>query len=46
MVASVLDGRETNIARMAGASLSAVFDYLGIGIHDRLVLGDQRDIST
>ena len=32
MVASVLDGRETNIARMAGASLHAVFDHLGIGI--------------
>jgi hypothetical protein len=32
MVASVLDGRETNIALMAGASLHAVFDYLGIGI--------------
>jgi WbqC-like protein family len=33
MVSSVLDGRETNIARIAGASVSAVFDYLGIGIH-------------
>ena len=32
LVASVLDGRETNIARMAGASLQAVFDYLGISI--------------
>lgn len=32
IVASVLDGRETNIARMAGASLHAVFDYLGISI--------------
>jgi len=32
IVASVLDGRETNIARMAGASLHAVFDYLGINI--------------
>jgi hypothetical protein len=32
MVASVLDGRETSIARMAGASLHAVFDYLGISI--------------
>ena len=32
MVASVLDGRETNIARMGGASLHAVFDYLGIGV--------------
>ena len=34
MVASVLDGRETNIARIAGASLHAVLDYLGIGIQD------------
>jgi hypothetical protein len=33
MIQSVLDGRETNIARMAGASLTAVFDYLGIRIH-------------
>jgi len=32
MVTSVLDGRETNIARMAGASLHVVFDYLGISI--------------
>jgi hypothetical protein len=32
IVASVLDGRETNIARMAGASLHAVLDYLGIPI--------------
>lgn len=32
MIAFVLDGRETNIARMAGASLHAVFDYLGISI--------------
>jgi hypothetical protein len=32
IVASVLDGRETNIARIAGASLHAVLDYLGIGI--------------
>jgi len=32
LVESVLDGRETNIARMAGASLHAVFDYLGIRI--------------
>jgi WbqC-like protein family len=32
VVASVLDGRETNIARLAGASLHAVFDYLGIRI--------------
>ena len=32
MVALVLDGRETNIARMAGASLHAVFDYLGISV--------------
>ena len=32
IVASVLDGRDTNIARMAGASLLAVFDYLGIRI--------------
>jgi hypothetical protein len=32
LVASVLDGRETNIARIAGNSLHAVFDYLGISI--------------
>lgn len=32
MVASVLNGQETNIARMAGASLHAVFEYLGISI--------------
>jgi hypothetical protein len=32
IVASVLSGRETNIARMAGASLLGVFDYLGINI--------------
>jgi hypothetical protein len=32
IVASVLDGRETNIARIAGTSLHAVLDYLGIGI--------------
>jgi len=32
IVASVLDGRETNIARIAGASLHAVLDYLGIRI--------------
>ena len=32
MVASVLDGRETNIARIAGNSLHAVLDYLGISI--------------
>jgi hypothetical protein len=32
MVASALDGRETNIARVAGASLHAVFDYLDINI--------------
>ena len=32
IVASVLDGRETNIARIAGASLHAVLDYLGIPI--------------
>lgn len=30
MIESVLDGRETRIARIAGASLQAVFDYLGI----------------
>ena len=30
MIQSVLDGRETSIARIAGASLHAVFDYLGI----------------
>lgn len=32
VVASVLDGRETNISRMAGASILAVFEYLGIRI--------------
>ena len=32
VIASVLDGRETNIARMAGDSLHAVFDYLDINI--------------
>jgi len=32
LVESVLDGRETNIARVAGASLHAVFDYLGIPV--------------
>lgn len=29
IVESVLDGRETNIARIAGASVHAVFEYLG-----------------
>ncbi len=32
LVESVLDGGETNIARMGGASLHVVFDYLGIAL--------------
>ena len=32
LVESVLDGSETNIARMGGASLGVVFDYLGIAL--------------
>ncbi len=32
LIESVLDGRETNIAGMAGSSVLAVFDYLGMEI--------------
>lgn len=45
MIRSILDGGETNIARMAGASLHAVFDYLGIPLRaswSSSILGHQH----